>query len=69
MKVQLKSNGTQHEIPSETWKKMSRDQRSAYAVISSADTVEKPQTVKNEAAKEKTDEVKKIEKSENGDKK
>lgn len=69
MKVELKSNGTQHEIPSKVWEGMSRDQKSSYTVISNTDTVEKAQTAKNEASKEKTEEVKKSDKPENGDKK
>lgn len=69
MKVQLKSNGTQHEIPSKVWEGMSRDQKSSYTVLSKTDTVEKAQTAKNEAGKEKAEEGKKIDKPENGDKK
>jgi len=67
MKVQLKSNGTQHEIPSATWEKMSRDQKSSYTVISKTDTVDKPQVAINKT--EEKAESKKAEKPENGDKK
>jgi hypothetical protein len=64
MKVELKSNGTQHEIPSKVWEGMSRDQKSSYKVISSVDTVATEQTTSN-----KKEEVKKTEKPETGEKK
>lgn len=67
MKVQLKSNGTQHEIPSATWEKMSRDQKSSYTVISKTDTVDKLQVAANKT--EEKGESKKAEKPDNGDKK
>lgn len=67
MKLQLKSNGTQHEVPTATWNTMTRDQKSAYTVISNVDTVATEQTASNKT--EAKAEVKKVEKPENGDKK
>ena len=67
MKVELKSNGTQHEIPSETWKAMSRDRQSTYTVISTTDTVDKPQVATNKVDEKAAE--KKTEKPENGEKK
>lgn len=58
MKVELKSNKTQHEIPSKVWDSMSRDSKSNYTVISKVDTVAKEQTATNtvkEEAKAKPD--------------
>ena len=53
MKVELKSNKTQHEIPSKVWDTMSRDTKSNYTVISKVDTVATSQTTTNTVKEEK----------------
>lgn len=55
MLVQLKSNKSQHEIPSKDWEKLTRDQKSNYTVIEKTDTVITTQVAENIVSKKAED--------------
>lgn len=64
MKVSLKSNGTEHDIPSKVWDKMSNSMKQNYNVISNTDTVASEQVVDNSAEVKVTKKKKKEEEKE-----